>query len=197
MQKLITADDYGMCDIVDKAIDKGIECGFITTNVMTNMDTPENAKTLWERYPHISVGVHFNVTTGKPLCDPSNIPTLVDKNNRFWSIGEFKKRYSKKLIDPKDLERELEAHCNAFESLCGRADYWNTHENSALHTKAFKVFAEVAKRHGIEATRTFQRVYYDKINLGIKTAVREFWLKTSLNCGFQKSEKALRCRVHE
>ena len=44
MQKLIvTADDYGMCDVVDKAIDAGIENGIITTtNVMLNMETLHN-----------------------------------------------------------------------------------------------------------------------------------------------------------
>ena len=32
MQRIIvTADDYGMCDEVDRAIDAGIENGFITT----------------------------------------------------------------------------------------------------------------------------------------------------------------------
>ena len=69
MQKLIiTADDYGMCDIVDKAIDAGIENGIITTtNVMTNMETLQNANDLRKRYPHISVGVHWNVTTGRSI----------------------------------------------------------------------------------------------------------------------------------
>lgn len=39
MQKIIiTADDYGMCDIVDAAINEGIENGMITTtNVLVNM----------------------------------------------------------------------------------------------------------------------------------------------------------------
>lgn len=32
MQKIIvTADDYGMCDEVDRAIDAGIENGIVTT----------------------------------------------------------------------------------------------------------------------------------------------------------------------
>ena len=53
MQKLIiTADDYGMCDIVDAAIDAGIENGIITTtNVMLNMETLHHAKDLRERSP--------------------------------------------------------------------------------------------------------------------------------------------------
>lgn len=179
MQKVIvTADDYGMCDAVDKAIEAGIENGFVTTtNVMLNMDTLHNAKDLRERYPLISVGIHWNVTTGTPVSDPEEISTLVNENGEFWPIKEFKKRYSKKLISSDDLEKELEAQYALFEQNCGQADYWNTHENSALHTKAFKTFAKVAKKHEIKATRTFQRVYYDKVNLGLKTEVREFLVK--------------------
>lgn len=191
MQKLIvTADDYGMCDAVDKAIDAGIENGVITTtNVMVNMETLSNARNLRERYPHISVGVHWNVTTGKPISDPKEIPTLVDKNGMFWSIGNFKKRYSKGLISANDLEKELETQYSLFEQTCGKADYWNTHENSSLHTKAFKVFEKVAKRHDIKATRTFQRVYFDKFGLGFKTEVREFLVKNFFQLWFTKIRK--------
>ena len=194
MQKIIvTADDYGMCEVVDRAIDKGIENGFITTtNVMLNMETVHNAKDLRERYPHISIGVHWNVTTGKPVSDPKDIPTLVDKDGCFWSISTFKKRYSKGSIAPEDLERELEAQYAMFEKVCGRADYWNTHENSSLHTKAFNVFEKVAKAHGISATRTFQRVYYDKINLGLKSACREFLVKNFFELWFTKIRKSFK-----
>lgn len=191
MQKLIiTADDYGMCDVVDKAIDAGIENGMITTtNVMLNMETLHNAKDLRERYPHISVGVHWNVTTGKPVSDPKDIPTLVDENGVFWPIGTFKKRYSNGLISPTDLEKELESQYELFETTCGKADYWNTHENSSLHTKAFKVFATVALRHNIKATRTFQRVYFDKFGLSFKTEVREFLVKNFFQLWFTQIRK--------
>ena len=96
MQKLIvTADDYGMCDAVDKAIDSGIENGFITTtNVMVNMESFQNARDLHKRYPNISVGIHWNVTTGKPISAPQKIPTLVDESGTFWPISTFKKRYN-------------------------------------------------------------------------------------------------------
>lgn len=191
MQKLIvTADDYGMCDVVDKAIDAGIENGIITTtNVMLNMESLCNAKDLRTRYPHISVGIHWNVTTGKPVSDPKEIPTLVDKNGIFWSIKTFKKRYSKGMISAVDLEKELEAQYDLFEQICGQADYWNTHENSSLNTKSFKVFEKVAKRHGIRATRTFQRVYFDKIGLSFKRAMREFLVKHFFHIWFEHIRK--------
>lgn len=97
MQKIIvTADDYGMCNEVDHAIDAGIENGFITTtNVMLNMDTLSNASDLRTRYPQLSVGIHWNVTTGKPISNPGTTPTLVDNNGDFWSISVFKKNIAR------------------------------------------------------------------------------------------------------
>lgn len=197
MQKIIvTADDYGMCDIVDKAIDAGIENGFITTtNVMLNMESLDNAKTLRERYPYISIGIHWNVTAGKPLCRPEEIPTLVNEKGEFWSVREFKRRYSKQLIKPEDLEKELECQYKKFEETCGHPDYWNTHENSVLNLKVFKVFAKVAKKYNIAATRTFQRVYYDKQKLGFKREIREFLVRNFINIWFFKIRKEFKMPV--
>lgn len=191
MQKIIvTADDYGMCDVVDTAIDAGIENGIITTtNVMTNMESLSNAKDLRERYPNVSVGIHWNVTTGTPILSPDEIPTLVNGKN-FYTLSEFKKRYSKGLINPQDLEKELEAQYALFEQTCGKPDYWNTHENSSLQVKAFKVFEKVAKKHDVKATRNFQRVYYDKQGLGLKREIREFLVKSFFNVWFDQIKKS-------
>ncbi len=197
MQKIIvTADDYGMCDVVDKAIDEGIESGFITTtNVMVNMETLHNAADLRQRFPHISVGVHWNVTTGKPVSDVNEIRSLVDENGSFWSITEFKQRFSKGMISSAELEKELDAQYTLFEKMCGKADYWNTHENSSLHIKAFTVFKKVAKKHGITATRTFKRVYYDKLNLAFKRELREFLVRNFFNVWFTQIKRIFKMPV--
>ena len=194
MQRIIvTADDYGMCDQVDRAIDAGIENGIITTtNVMLNMETLSNASNLRSRYPQISIGIHWNVTTGKPVSNPEEIPSLVDQNGVFWSVSVFKQKYRSGEISPTELEKELEAQYDMFEKTCGKPDYWNTHENSSLETKAYKIFEKVAVKHAIPATRTFQRVYYDKINLGFKGALRELAVKHFLNFWFKRIRKTFK-----
>ena len=191
MQRLIvTADDYGMCNAVDKAIEKGIENGFITTtNVMVNMESLMNAKDLRQRYPQLSIGIHWNVTTGKPISSPEDIPTLVDENGFFWPVSVFKKKIAKGKINLSDLEIELEAQYSLFAKTCGKADYWNTHENSSLSLKSFKIFERVALHHGIKGTRTFQRVYYDKQGLNLKTVLREFFVRNFFQIWFEKIRK--------
>ena len=73
-QFIITADDYGMCSIVDKAIDDCASAGLLTsTNVLVNQDDLEAAKTLRNRFPNVSVGMHWNVTDGKPVCNKNEV----------------------------------------------------------------------------------------------------------------------------
>lgn len=91
---IITADDYGMCSEVNRAIDEGIENGIITTtNVMTNMAALSEAADLRERYPRLSIGLHWNVTTGRPVSPPLRCLRWLMKTVSFGVL-----RYSKKDI---------------------------------------------------------------------------------------------------
>lgn len=172
---IITADDYGMCQPVDIAIDECISANVITsTNVLLNMETPQNAKFLRRKFPHISIGIHWNVTTGKPLLAADEIPSLVDRLGNFFSLDDFKRRIQKGKIYKAHLIAELRAQYEAFYNLCGEPDYWNTHENSALSLKAFNIFSGLAKEYGIPATRNFQRVYIDIESIPFKRRMKEF-----------------------
>ncbi|QSX09603.1 ChbG/HpnK family deacetylase [Alkalibacter rhizosphaerae] len=159
---LITADDFGMCQIVDQAILDLIELGMITTtNVITNMETLKNSALLKEKYPRISVGIHWNVSTGKPTCRPEKVSTLLNENGDFYDGDRFKRRISKGLIQPAQLREEMIRQYELFREYCGEADYWNVHENTVLCRKAYRIFSDVAGELGIRRTRNYQRVYLD------------------------------------
>lgn len=182
---IITADDYGMCQPVDTAIDECINAGVVTTtNVMLNMETPNNAKLLRYRFPKISVGIHWNVTTGKPLLPRYEVSSLVDEDGIFFPITEFKSRIRKRLIKEEHLIAELRAQYNYFYILCGKPDYWNTHENSALSLKAFNIFSRLAEEYEIPATRNFQRVYIDIKSVPVKRRMKEYVHRLAVDIWF-------------
>ena len=52
------------------------------------------------------------------------------------------------------------------------------------------MFEKVAKKHSIVATRTFQRVYYDKTGLSLKTELREFLVKNFFELWFRQIRKS-------
>lgn len=173
---LITADDFGMCQIVDQAILDLIQGGMVTTtNVITNLETLSNGERLVKQYPHVSVGLHWNVTTGEPITKAEDVATLVDANGRFHPGDEFVHRMNKGLIKEQELKKELVNQFRLFEEVCGSADYWNVHENVVLSRKAYGIFAGVAQTLGMRKTRNFQRVYLDAEELHGKRKARE-WL---------------------
>lgn len=157
---IITADDYGMSPGVNKAIEEGIAFGVLTsTNVMTNMDFCDAARQLRTNNPNISIGIHWCITCGKPVCKADNIKSLVKDDGEFYPYAEFRKRYRKGLIHNEDILTELQAQYDKFIELCGEPDYWNTHENSHVDFKIYQLFVDFASRLGIKAMRSHQRLY--------------------------------------
>lgn len=182
---IVTADDYGMCPEVNEAIEKLSERGMLsTTNVLMNFDCDFSDAPL-RSYSNYSVGLHWNVTTGKPITDVSKIPSLVDQDGVFHSLNEFRRRFRKGMIDKAELDLELQNQFDAFYKWFGQPDYWNTHENSALYPLEYKVFEKIALRNHIEGTRNFQRVYIDyDLSGGAKRRLREWIVKTFVNVWF-------------
>ena len=129
MKKLIiTADDYGMSPAVNQAIDEGIAAGLITsTNVMMNMPVCGDAARL--KGGGASVGLHWVLTCGKPLLPWEKVPSLTADNGEFYPLSEFWKRYQKGLILEDEIERELTAQYEAYVSILGQPEYWNTHQH--------------------------------------------------------------------
>lgn len=184
---IITADDYGMCSIVDRAIEDCARAGLLsTTNVIVNQGDFTKAKKLKKEFPHLSIGLHWNVTDGFPLNDRDDVSSLVDsETGQFWGVSDFISRFKKGQICKKELRKELILQYNAFKSICGEPDYWNVHMNSSLDFKTFPFFNSLALELGIMKTRSFRRVYIQPKGLhGLKNCIREFVKKFVLDIWF-------------
>lgn len=159
MKKLIiTADDYGMSEGVNQAIDKGIEAGLITsTNVMVNMPFYKDAIHL--KGKGVSIGLHWVLASGKPTLPAEEIPTLVSPNREFYPYKKFRERLRKKQISFVDIKKELISQYNLYFELMGQPDYWNTHQNTHVDFGIYSLFVNTAAELGITKMRSHQRIY--------------------------------------
>lgn len=156
---IITADDYGMSQAVNEAIDAGIAAGIITsTNVMTNMPCYKEALKLKEN-PNVSLGIHWVLACGKPVLPPEEVPTLVNTDGEFYPFPVFRQRLRKKLISFADVKKELLAQYNLYYDLLGQPDYWNTHQNTHVDMGIYRFFVDTAAELGITNMRSHQRLY--------------------------------------
>ncbi len=70
---IINADDFGISSVVNRAILFSVEQGLVTsTSIMANMPGFEEAVSMEREYDVLRgrVGVHLNLTEGKPLTEP-------------------------------------------------------------------------------------------------------------------------------
>ena len=81
---IINADDFGCCEQVNRAVELADKKGLLTsTTIMANMPAAADAIEIAKKSSHLALGVHLNLTEGKPLSNDKNIDCLCDKNGDF------------------------------------------------------------------------------------------------------------------
>ncbi|MGA1979376.1 MAG: ChbG/HpnK family deacetylase [Sedimentisphaerales bacterium] len=81
---IINADDFGLCNGVNKAVVQAHTSGVLTsTTIMANMPAADEAVKMAKQLPNLGVGVHLNLFEGRPLSKDRCIDCLLDDNGSF------------------------------------------------------------------------------------------------------------------
>ena len=144
---LIRADDLGFSEAVNFGIAKTVREGIIQNcGVMVNMAATEHAVRLFRDIP-CCLGLHCNVSVGRPLCPPEEVPTLVDQNGVFRSSRDYRSA-AREFAAVEDFERELTAQYRRFVELFGRKpSYFEAHAVSSRNLGA--ALERVASENGL------------------------------------------------
>lgn len=127
MKLIINADDYGLSKSISDGIILGIREGYITsTSIMANMTWAEYAIKKALEYNIDCIGLHINLTVGKPILQNDN---LINNNGYFY--------YNKEQIEnPKltyqDAYNEIMAQVNAISNYSDgklKIDHLDTHHH--------------------------------------------------------------------
>ncbi len=94
MKLLIQADDFGMTvGVADGIVASGRDGLLTQTGLFTNMPSTEYAVRRYKaEIPHVLLGQDLNLSTGRPLTDPSLIPTLVNEDGSFLTSRQHRQR---------------------------------------------------------------------------------------------------------
>jgi predicted glycoside hydrolase/deacetylase ChbG (UPF0249 family) len=177
---IITADDYGMCQSVNDAIDACLEAGALrATCVMVNMPCFAAAASLRDRFPSCSVGIHWTLTQGRPVLAASRIASLVNASGEFHTIEEFRKRWILGRIQKAEVRSELRAQHDRMVSIVGRPVFWNTHENVHVLPGLFQYCVAIGQELGIPAMRCHRRVTVPFLTTSVRYQMSHplYWLK--------------------
>jgi hopanoid biosynthesis associated protein HpnK len=155
MKKLIVnADDFGLTEGVNRAIINGHRTGIITsTTLMANGMAFDSAVAASSTTPELGVGVHLNLTQGRPVCDASQVPSIVTSEGSFYpSPGILAWRILTRKIKSTDVENELRSQIEKVATAGIRITHMDSHKHIHLLPPIFSVI-KLAREHGIDCVR--------------------------------------------
>ena len=152
---IVNADDFGLCEGVNRAIVEAHTNGVLTSaTIMANMPAAEEAVEIAGRLPNLGVGVHLNLTEGQPVSKTDDVRLLLNTDGQFGcSIGKLS-LFS--LISPKfrkAIKTELAAQVQWVVDRGIKPTHLDSHKHIHSFPVIYPIVCGLAKRFGIAAIR--------------------------------------------
>ena len=148
---IVNADDFGLSRGVNYGIIESHKNGIVTsTTLMVNMPAAKHALSLAKKFRSLAVGVHLNITAGKPIHP--NVPSLVNDKGYFHSKKEILNK-----ANVLEIENEFRAQINGFYRLGLVPTHLDTHHNL----------------HGTEPFYSIVKVLADEYKLPVRRLNKE------------------------
>lgn len=154
-QLIINADDFGMTSGVNRAVIEGHTRGVITSaTIMANMPAFDEAVRLAKTHPTLGVGLHFNITQGRPVSEPEQVISLTTERGEFLETSAaLAKRSLLGTLQSKEVVRELRAQLEKVQAAGLRLTHIDSHKHSHALPQISSAIAETIGDYGIAAVR--------------------------------------------
>ena len=193
-KKLIfTADDYGMCETVNQAIDECMAAGVVRAAcAMANMPAFGPTVDFRKRFPESSLGIHWTLTEGQPVLPALKVPSLVRSDGSFYPPSALRKRWLRQQVSTTDVESELQAQYQRFHEAAGEPDFWNSHQNFHVWPGLFQICVTLGQRLRIPKMRSHRRytVPRDRTAISYHLSHPVSWLKSRVISQWAKIAKS-------
>jgi len=152
---IVNADDFGMARPITDAI---IDChrrGIVTsTSWMANMPEAEHAARRAREVPGLGVGIHLNLTEGKPISPPDSIPLLVGTDGEFLPKAVQLKRLGSGKAIAEQIRGELAAQLQRARALGMDPTHCDSHHGIHGIAPVRRAMIDVLRTFGVRCART-------------------------------------------
>jgi hopanoid biosynthesis associated protein HpnK len=157
MQKflIVTADDFGLHEAVNDAVEQAARDGVLTAaSLMVAAPAAADAIRRARTLPRLRVGLHLVLADGSAMLTPDLIPDLADQdgwmNSRMFINGV---RFFALPSVRRQLEAEIRAQFAAFARTGLRLDHVNVHKHFHLHPTLLEILLRIGREYGVRAVR--------------------------------------------
>ncbi|MBF0186634.1 MAG: ChbG/HpnK family deacetylase [Magnetococcales bacterium] len=152
---IVNADDFGLSTGVNRGIVECYRNGIVrSATLMANMHGFDDAVERARNNPGLGVGVHLNLSWGRPIEVPERVPSLLTDDGRFpgTSVPLVLRSMMGKLRH-RELVKEFRAQIRRVRAAGIIPTHVDTHKHLHLLPIIFRAAITAALREGINAIR--------------------------------------------
>ena len=155
---IVNADGFGFTFGNNRAILEVLEHGFIRS-ISVNVTWPavEQVPTLVHNFPHVSIGVHLNLSVGPSILPAAQIPSLVNASGEFHGT-DFIRLARRRALDVDEMRQELRAQIDVLRQAGVTINHWDSHQGRHMYPGFFQAALDVTREAGIRISRPYN--YY-------------------------------------
>lgn len=150
---IINADDFGEPKFTE-SIRRAFDDRVITsaTALLNRAGAPAKVQQAIRKGQ--SVGLHFNVTAGKPLAPPKRVASIVDNDGLFLGKEPIREKLARGEVDPDDLALECMTQLDVFLDAAGSPpSHVDGHHHVHVRPQVARAVAPVISRAGVHRIR--------------------------------------------
>jgi chitin disaccharide deacetylase len=144
---IVTADDFNLSEGVSQGIVDAHQRGIVTeTSVMVNLGDLCQAAAMLAGAPRLAVGLHLNITRGRPVAPPSAVVELLGADGQFLGSPQALPAQ----VRSTDVRAEFQAQLEMFVRVFGHLpQHLDTHHHVHQHPVVLDVLLDVAAPLGL------------------------------------------------
>jgi len=152
---IINADDFGMSYEVNEGIKRCIDAGIVNSvSLMVNMPYFDDAVQYLRSKPHVSVGLHFNITEGSPMGTPKSRSALIREDNNFYDWPYLAFKLLTHNYFPNEIKDALKTQYKKLEKTGLKITHIDSHNHIHLYPSIYKLVLDFATRKNIRSLRS-------------------------------------------
>jgi chitin disaccharide deacetylase len=141
-QLIVTADDFNLSEGVSRGIREAHQHGIVTeTSVMVNLGDPQRAAELLAEAPRLAIGLHLNLTRGRPLAPPRAVAALLGPEGSFLRTPQA----LPPRLRAEAVQAEFQAQLQTFVQVFGcLPQHLDTHHHVHQHPVILEALLDLA-----------------------------------------------------
>jgi predicted glycoside hydrolase/deacetylase ChbG (UPF0249 family) len=152
---IVNADDLAWTEGVNRGIAQAHRYGIVTSaTILANGAAFASAVELVKATPSLAVGVHLNLSDGKPVSPPETVPSIVNDRGEFKGGPEaLLLRVARRNLRIKEVEMEWESQIRKVVNAGIQPTHLDGHKHVHMLPGMFEIVLRLAKRNAIAAIR--------------------------------------------